>query len=343
LAAAQLVRELRRHPARRDEADLAQRPLHLGTPPAPRDVSPVEDDPAPDRVRDPVDGVHRAVRILEDHRDVARGREPLCPGAQGADRLPLEIDLAVARLVHAREKPGDRALAAPALADQRDDLAAPDLEADVVDRMQRLAREQPAHAEMTGKALGAHERLAHATPSFDAVSSTAASSCRMQRTSSPATGRSAGWAARQRSITKGQRGAKRQPAGGRSRSGGAPGIPSKCSLVPWIDGNASSSPRVYGCRRCSNTCPVRPSSATCAAYITSKRSEKWRTSDMSCVTKMTAKPSCSWSSLICTIRERCPTTSRAEVGSSMMISSGVKSSAIAIIARCRMPPESWCG
>jgi hypothetical protein len=63
----------------------------------------------------------------------------------------------------------------------------------------------------------------------------------------------------------------------------------------------------------SNSRRVRPSSATWAAYITSSRSEKWRTSDMSCVTKMTAKPSC-LAALICTISERWPTTSRAEVG-----------------------------
>ena len=64
---------------------------------------------------------------------------------------------------------------------------------------------------------------------------------------------------------------------------------------------------------------------------------------MSCVTKITAKPSFCWSSLICTMSDRCATTSSADVGSSMMIRSGVNSSAIAIIARCRMPPESWCG
>ena len=67
------------------------------------------------------------------------------------------------------------------------------------------------------------------------------------------------------------------------------------------------------------------SSATWPAYITSSRSKKWLTSDMSCVTKITAKPSSFCSSLICTISERWATTSSAEVGSSMMIRSGVKS------------------
>ena len=48
-------------------------------------------------------------------------------------------------------------------------------------------------------------------------------------------------------------------------------------------------------------------------------------------------------SLICIIKDRWATTSRADVGSSMMTRSGVKSIAMAIIARCRMPPDSWCG
>ena len=37
------------------------------------------------------------------------------------------------------------------------------------------------------------------------------------------------------------------------------------------------------------------------------------------------------------------TTSSAVVGSSMMTTCGSSASAIAIITRCRMPPESWCG
>ena len=36
-------------------------------------------------------------------------------------------------------------------------------------------------------------------------------------------------------------------------------------------------------------------------------------------------------------------TSSAVVGSSAMSTSGRHDSAIAIITRCRMPPENWCG
>ena len=47
--------------------------------------------------------------------------------------------------------------------------------------------------------------------------------------------------------------------------------------------------------------------------------------------------------MICSISDRWATTSSADVGSSMITSSGVKSRAMAIIARWRMPPLSWWG
>ena len=64
---------------------------------------------------------------------------------------------------------------------------------------------------------------------------------------------------------------------------------------------------------------------------------------MSWVMKMTEKPSVSRSRIIWPRICRCTTTSSAVVGSSMMTTSGSSASAIAIITRCRMPPESWCG
>jgi hypothetical protein len=64
---------------------------------------------------------------------------------------------------------------------------------------------------------------------------------------------------------------------------------------------------------------------------------------MSCVTKMTAKPSCSCSSLICTISERWPDDVEGRRRLVHDDQLGVNSSAIAIIARCRIPPDSWCG
>ena len=62
-------------------------------------------------------------------------------------------------------------------------------------------------------------------------------------------------------MTLGQRGANRQPAGGRARSGGLPGMPVSGSRGPWIDGNASISPMLYGCCGESKSCSVGPNSA----------------------------------------------------------------------------------
>ncbi len=39
----------------------------------------------------------------------------------------------------------------------------------------------------------------------------------------------------------------------------------------------------------------------------------------------------------------CTVTSSAVVGSSAISTSGSRASDMAIITRCRMPPENWCG
>jgi hypothetical protein len=64
---------------------------------------------------------------------------------------------------------------------------------------------------------------------------------------------------------------------------------------------------------------------------------------MSCVMKRIEKPSWSFSSTICARMSRWTTTSSAVVGSSMMTTSGSVASAMAIITRWRMPPDSSCG
>ena len=74
-------------------------------------------------------------------------------------------------------------------------------------------------------------------------------------------------------MTSGQRGWKRQPPGGRARSGGAPGIPASSRRGPVTDGNALIKPRVYGCSGRSKIASVSAASATWPAYITSTRSE----------------------------------------------------------------------
>jgi ABC-type glutathione transport system ATPase component len=73
------------------------------------------------------------------------------------------------------------------------------------------------------------------------------------------------------------------------------------------------------------------------------RLENSTSSDRSCVMKMTEKPSRSRSSISWPRICRCITTSSAVVGSSMISTCGSRASAIAIITRCRMPPDSWWG
>ena len=78
-------------------------------------------------------------------------------------------------------------------------------------------------------------------------------------------------------------------------------------------------------------------------YITATRSQLCATTPRSWVTSTTAMPSVSrsrsssfriWSWMV---------TSSAVVGSSASSKAGLDASAMAIIARCRMPPENWCG
>ena len=86
-----------------------------------------------------------------------------------------------------------------------------------------------------------------------------------------------------------------------------------------------------------------PSSTLSPRYMTSMRSATSATTPMSCVMKIT--PICISS---CRARISCRicawiVTSSAVVGSSAISSDGLHDSAIAIITRWRMPPESWCG
>ena len=66
-------------------------------------------------------------------------------------------------------------------------------------------------------------------------------------------------------------------------------------------------------------------------------------SDRSCVMKMTEKPRVSFSSAMVSMTCRWMTTSSAVVGSSITTISGSRASPIAIMARCRIPPDSSCG
>ncbi len=91
----------------------------------------------------------------------------------------------------------------------------------------------------------------------------------------------------------------------------------------------------------------------CRAGRRSRRSDR-RTSRTPCrpcsaitprswVIMMIAVPNSCCSRAMTSSTWACTVTSRAVVGSSAMSSLGLSDIAIAIIARCRMPPENWCG
>ena len=89
--------------------------------------------------------------------------------------------------------------------------------------------------------------------------------------------------------------------------------------------------------------PRRASSMVRPAYMTTTRSAMSATTPRSCVMSRTAVPI---SARRLRSTSRMPAwmvTSSAVVGSSATSSRGRQATAIAIITRCRMPPESWCG
>ena len=79
------------------------------------------------------------------------------------------------------------------------------------------------------------------------------------------------------------------------------------------------------------------------AYMTITEFAVSATTPRSCVTRITpmsnSRLTASISSMICA----CTVTSSAVVGSSQIRIDGLWTSAIAIIARWRIPPENWCG
>ena len=104
-----------------------------------------------------------------------------------------------------------------------------------------------------------------------------------------------------------------------------------------------SRPIVYGCCGASNSVRTGACSTMRPAYITTTSSATSATTPRSCVMRTIAVPASR-----CSVRIRsriCAwiVTSRAVVGSSAIRRRGSQASAIAIIARCRIPPESLCG
>src|SRR5581483_6093004 len=184
--------------------------------------------------------VERLRRILEDDLQPWSQAAQLGPRERGHVGA-LEDDTAAGGLLEPQQAERGRRLAAAALAYERDGLAARDLEGDAVDGAERGAPPAHAHAEALREALDPEQRLAGA----QAAASPLSRSAWWQRDRwSGSSSRRAGCSARQRPSARKQRGLKRQPDGGRSRSGTRPGMSASHSSAPVTRGRAPSSPTV---------------------------------------------------------------------------------------------------
>ena len=100
---------------------------------------------------------------------------------------------------------------------------------------------------------------------------------------------------------------------------------------------------VYSCSGARMMASTGADSATLPAYMTITRSQIWSMTARSCEIKIMDIPCLR---LMCFKRRRtcaCTVTSSAVVGSSAIMSFGLQIVAMAIMTRCRIPPESWCG
>src|SRR5206468_3400834 len=135
-----------------------------------------------------------------------------------------------------------------------------------------------------------------------------------------------------------QRGWNRHPLGGVRRLGGLPGIASRRCFSPFTLGNAPRSPSVYGCRVLWKRSCDGASSTICPAYITAIRSATFATVDTSWEMMISVIRSAFWIARTSSMIFDAVITSRAVVGSSMITSFGLSAKAIAIMARCFIPP-----
>ncbi len=136
-------------PARRQLAGDAER-LEQGPRP-PLEIAPIEKKPGPgvDVAEKDILGDRQLgddLGLLVDHADAGRVRLRRAAEAHGR---PVDEDAAAVRLEDAFEQPHQRRLAGAVLADQRQDLAGPDLEADALERLD--------DAEALGHALDGHQ------------------------------------------------------------------------------------------------------------------------------------------------------------------------------------------
>ena len=272
----------------------------------------------------------------------------------GRDVAPLEDDLAAGQLVQAHDAAPERRLAAARLAHEPERLARPHLEGDRVDglHLRHVAADHAAalDREVLRDLARLEQRLvAHdASSGWIVVSRRArfSDTGRKQRSRCPGAARSSS-AGRsvQAPNTCGQRGANEQPEGRASSDGGRPGMAvSRRGLGRSMRGIEPSSPQRVRMLRVREQLALGavlddPARVHHAHAIGEIGHHAHVVRDHDDGRAEVAPAACAGASRICAWI----VTSSAVVGSSAIRRSGLHESAIAIIARCRMPPENWCG
>src|SRR3954453_12105477 len=309
--------------------------------------------------------VQRRVRILEDHLHLTAQRTEVAL-RQVRDVAAVEDDLPGRRLEQAHDQPRRRRLPPPGLADDAEGLPLVDVERHVLDRVHDRVRAREhalLHGEVLRQVLELDERragvidvargrgggLGHALASSVSVMRPFHSCClrsngRWHASGWPPAGATSGGRSLSHGSNRyGQRGWNAQPGGGVTSEGGDPTIGTSFASLRSIVGIDSRRPQVYGCCAPAKMSADAPYSIARPAYMTSTEFAVSATTPRSCVTRMTPMSNSFFPSSISSRICACTVTSSAVVGSSAMRTSGLCTSAIAIIALCRMPPEIWCG
>ena len=271
-----------------------------------------------------------------------------------------EHDLAVVGLQQTGDDPQQRRLAASALAHERDRFAGHDVELDAAQRLEllplpdpRLQRERLVRGRTCApRTCRASSSAAPATRGTGVASRVSASDASREhrragtRRLPDATARAGARAGPRRTRRRGGRTAARtgNPAGGRagraarpaasradapgaSAASGATRADRRCR-----DGRAGSARR----RTSRSRRPARRTAPRCDRRSAAATPRSW-------VTNRNDAPVSSHSRRISARICACTVTSSAVVGSSAITSDGLPAIAIAIITRCRSPPDSSCG
>ena len=241
------------------EADLRQQRVDARANGAPAAHEPLRADRLGDDVDDAPARIEARIRILEDHLQLAAQRLVAPAGRECGDVRAVVTDRARREAIEAHDQTRHRRFAAARFADEAERLAAPDVEAHVVDRVQQDAA---AGARARGSATAATRRTSScacvtcsrlrcrvtAAPSHRASTRRATRRHRADPAARAGTGRR-----RARSAD-----GTGSPAGMAVSRGIVPSICTSRSRSPASDGIEPIRPIVYGCRGCADHVRHRP-------------------------------------------------------------------------------------